>query len=33
MERSLLLPMNTSLSDEDVIYVCEMVAEFYGARV
>lgn len=33
MERSLLLPLNTSLSDADVSYVCEMVAEFYGARV
>jgi dTDP-4-amino-4,6-dideoxygalactose transaminase len=27
----LMLPMNTSLSDEDVIYVCDQMREFYGA--
>ena len=28
-ERCFLLPMNTSLSDEDVEYVCDMIASFY----
>ncbi len=28
-ERLLMLPMNTSLSDEDVEYVCEIVRKFY----
>jgi len=28
--RCLMLPMNSSLSDEDVVYVCERVREFYG---
>jgi len=27
---SLMLPMNTSLTDDDVSYVCEMVASFYN---
>lgn len=30
LRRSLLLPMNGSLSDGDVDYVCEQVAGFYG---
>ena len=30
-ERCLLLPMNTFLSDDDVTYVCECIAEFYEA--
>jgi dTDP-4-amino-4,6-dideoxygalactose transaminase len=29
-ERILLLPMNLSLPDEDVEYVCDRIAEFYG---
>lgn len=29
-ERCLLLPMNTSLSDEDVIYVANKIRDFYG---
>jgi len=29
-ERLLMLPMNTSLSDEDVEYVAETIREFYG---
>jgi dTDP-4-amino-4,6-dideoxygalactose transaminase len=29
-ERVLLLPMNLSLADEDVEYVCDRIAEFYG---
>ncbi|MBN1105554.1 MAG: DegT/DnrJ/EryC1/StrS family aminotransferase [Deltaproteobacteria bacterium] len=29
--RMLMLPMNMSLSDEDVQYVCDCVREFYGA--
>lgn len=33
MRKSLLLPMNTALSDEDVVYVAENVAAFFGARV
>ena len=28
--RFLMLPMNTSLSDEDVLYVCKKVVAFYG---
>ena len=28
--RCLMLPMNTSLTNEDVNYVCEIVREFYG---
>ena len=28
-ERMLMLPMNMSLSDEDVRYVCEAIKEFY----
>ena len=28
--RLLMLPMNTSLSDEDVDYVCDNIREFYG---
>lgn len=30
--RALLLPMNTSLSDDDVAYVVDMIREFYGYR-
>ncbi len=30
-ERLLMLPMNDSLTDEDVVYVCEVVRDFYGA--
>jgi dTDP-4-amino-4,6-dideoxygalactose transaminase len=33
MERSLLLPMNTSLSDDDVLYICDKVASFSGVHV
>jgi dTDP-4-amino-4,6-dideoxygalactose transaminase len=29
-QRFFLLPMNTSLSDEDVSYVCEQVQRFHG---
>ncbi len=29
MKRSLMLPMNTSLTDEEVDYVCEQIAAFY----
>jgi len=29
-ERLLMLPMNTSLTDEDVEYVCEVIRRFYG---
>jgi len=28
-DRMLMLPLNTSLSDDDVLYVCEKVKEFY----
>jgi len=28
--RCFLLPMNTSLSDEDVDYICQVIREFYG---
>ena len=28
-ERMLLLPMNTALTDDDVAYVCDAIAEFY----
>ena len=28
-ERCLMLPLNTSLNDEDVLYVCEVVKSFY----
>ena len=31
MSRALMLPMNTSVSDDDVIYVCEMIRKFYGS--
>jgi dTDP-4-amino-4,6-dideoxygalactose transaminase len=31
LARSLLLPMNTSLSDDEVDYVSERIREFYGA--
>lgn len=31
MTRMLMLPMNTSLSDEDVDYVCEQIRDFYAA--
>ena len=30
--RCLMLPMNTSLSDEDVVYVCDAVRQFYSYR-
>lgn len=30
-ERMLMLPMNTSMSDDDVGYVCDQITEFYGA--
>jgi len=30
-ERCLMLPMNTSLSDDDVLYVCESIHEFYSS--
>jgi dTDP-4-amino-4,6-dideoxygalactose transaminase len=30
-QRLLMLPMNTSLSDEDVHYVCDMIRQFYAA--
>jgi dTDP-4-amino-4,6-dideoxygalactose transaminase len=33
MERSFLLPMNTSLSNEDVFYICDTVASFFGVHV
>ena len=33
MERSFLLPMNTSLSDDDVLYICDTVASFFGVHV
>jgi len=33
MTRTLLLPMNTSLSDEDVVYVCRCTHEYYGRSV
>ena len=32
MKRCFLLPMNTSLSDEEVHYICDVVSSFYGAR-
>jgi len=32
ISRSLLLPMNTSLSDEDVYYVANKIREFYGYK-
>jgi len=31
-ERCLLLPMNTSLSDDDVLYVANKIREFYGYK-
>lgn len=30
--RVLMLPMNTSLTEEDVIYVCDMICEFYATQ-
>jgi dTDP-4-amino-4,6-dideoxygalactose transaminase len=30
-ERLLMLPMNMSLTNEDVEYVCDLIVEFYGA--
>jgi dTDP-4-amino-4,6-dideoxygalactose transaminase len=30
--RCIMFPMNTSLSDDDVVYVCAKVCEFYGYR-
>jgi dTDP-4-amino-4,6-dideoxygalactose transaminase len=32
VERFMLLPMNTSLSDDDVHYICDCIADFYGRR-
>jgi len=32
MKRCFLLPMNTSLSDEEVHYICDQVTSFYGSR-
>ena len=32
LARSLMLPMNTSLSDDEVDYASEQIREFYGAR-
>lgn len=32
IERFMLLPMNTSLSTDDVHYICDRIAEFYGQR-
>jgi dTDP-4-amino-4,6-dideoxygalactose transaminase len=32
-KKFLMLPMNTSLSDEDVEFVCECIAEFYQGTV
>ena len=29
-ERCFMLPMNTTLSDDDVAYVCDAVHDFYG---
>ena len=29
-ERCFLLPMNTSLTDEKVDYVCDVIRKFYG---
>ena len=31
LARSLMLPMNTSLSDDEVDHVSEQIIEFYGA--
>ena len=31
-ERCFMLPMNTSLSDDDVDYICDTVGAFYGLR-
>ncbi len=28
--RCFLLPMNTALSDDDVLYVCSTIRSFYG---
>jgi len=30
VERFMLLPMNTSLSDDDVHYICDRIIDFYG---
>jgi len=32
VERFMLLPMNTSLSDDDVHYICDCIEEFYKGR-
>jgi dTDP-4-amino-4,6-dideoxygalactose transaminase len=32
VERFMLLPMNTSLSDDDVHYVCDCIIDFYEGR-
>jgi len=32
MERCFLLPMNTSLTDEEVEYVCDQIIHFYGGN-
>lgn len=31
-QRMLMLPLNTALSDEDVLYVCDSIQQFYEAR-
>ena len=30
MRRSLLIPMNTSLSDEDIMYIIEKIRKYFG---
>ena len=32
-ERCLMLPMNTTLTDDDVDYVCDKICAFYGPGV
>ncbi len=29
-KRFMLLPMNTSLADDDIVYICEHIGQFYG---
>jgi dTDP-4-amino-4,6-dideoxygalactose transaminase len=31
-ERVIMLPMNTFLSDDDVLHVCNSIRSFYGAE-
>lgn len=33
MERAFLLPMNTSLANEDIFFICSKIREFYGYTV